>query len=193
MARGHAPPSLQVQKAFSIPCPRRYGALSWVRLALRLRFGGMSASPSGASQCGKIAWGSQAPSANRVFASIPSIKEQAASQSSARPSVMATVTGRPCASAAICIFVSSPFYATHCRIAPRHLRMQMPLGVTGIHHSPFKVRPFNPLPRQGFPDALVSPATRPSVAVFPISLIRRYIQPRGSCARYPGDRARKRR
>ena len=86
--------------------------------------------------------------------------------------------------------VESPFCTIHGLSASAGSRcMRMNLTVTGIYQKPFKIRHLHQLCKNFFPDSPVSPATKTTVSIFPVSVHRRKNSPVGPCTQYPENSA----
>lgn len=63
--------------------------------------------------------------------------------------------------------------------------MRMDLGMGGVDHQPFEVWFGDQRFKQLRPHALVPPPAKASVGVFPITVIRWQVTPRGACTQDP--------
>lgn len=66
--------------------------------------------------------------------------------------------------------------------------MGVRLDMAGIDHQPFIVGFGHQLFQQGFPNALVPPAAKPAVRVFPAAVVGRQVPPRRARAQNPENR-----
>ena len=73
----------------------------------------------------------------------------------------------------------------------RSCGMRMNLAVACIYHEPFKIRFNDDHFRNLLPNPAISPATKSTMSIFPVSIIRRQISPRRSCANYPENNVKK--
>lgn len=63
--------------------------------------------------------------------------------------------------------------------------MRMNLNMAGIYHEPFEIRRVNQLLQKTLPDAFVSPTAKSTLRVFPVTVTRRQVLPRGSRSQNP--------
>jgi hypothetical protein len=67
----------------------------------------------------------------------------------------------------------------------------MHFDVAGINHQPLIVRLVNERFQQSFPGAIVTPAAKAPMGVFPATIVGRQIAPGRACAQYPEDSVKK--